>query len=1423
MTLALPSLVLAAVLSAVGTEPQWISDTDDPKWAGDVAAQPPLPKNTIWMRRTFRTEPKEIVRASAEICGYGFCDVWINGQAADPARRLAPPVTDYRFRNLSVVYDLSAFVRPGEDNTLGLWLSPGYSDDFSKYGWRWLLPKRAFGKLRIDYADGTVQTVVTDAGWEWTDRTPIVETSVYHGETYDARLEDSAWCLPTGSSASWRKVVVVPPVVSSLAAAGVPHPIVPEPTRAPAVRACETFRPVAIRRTGPDTWMVDFGQNLAGFCELHAKGARGTAIVLSHGEELTSDGLRLDLFPQRHAKAADTFILAGTGGWETFVPRFTYHGFRYVEVKGYPGELGADAIRSRAVRADVRDTADFACSDDTLNWLFSAAKWTLRSNLLNYPSDCCDRDERTPCRGDSMRSEPTAIRYFDLLAFYDGKWLDDIQYDHAIADTTGDRIMLPYRLWRHYGARDVIERRYGNMVECVEWLLKSFPDYIVTGGYGDWCHPNDKTWNDYYCEPKAVCSGYLCKYLQVVRDTAAELGREEDRRRFDRILGEAKRAYDAAFYNPETGAYGGDLQVNYLIPLSYDLVPPERRPAVVKKLVETIRRDGNRLTTGGIGTRHLVEVLCREGYGDLAYELLTQPEYPGYGYMKGRGATTLWEQWYYEKAMNSHAHMMFTGPGSTLFTCFAGIRLLKAGYAETEIRPVFPRKLDWVDAVRDTPQGRLSVRWRREAGGIAVRVSVPPTMKSVFVGPTGERRTLESGTENVFRVSDGTEPCSLVDSVNPLIGAVTYPDRAINNVHGFGKTFPGAASPFGTVQLSPDTITGGDNGPGYSYSHGTIEGFSFTHLSGIGWYGEFGNLQVMPSERISAFSHDRELARAGYYSVVLDDCRVKAELTAAEDAGVIRFTYPASAASELKIDLARRIGERWRAKRFSSQDIRFESDRSFTGTIRCDHRDGGWGRGDGLVDYTLHFRAYCSKPLANRTVTGGNTNLVLHAKFPTVADEKVELEVRVSFESIPPPFAPRGFDAVRAASRTAWEKAFACLDVEGGTARQRTIFATALYHAFLDPRAVGRGDGWTRRTVFSGWDVFRSEFPLLTLLRPDVVSDTINSLSDVMRRGDRDTLPVWDIFGCKSSCMIGDPLIPVIADAYEKGIRTFDAELVWRQCVETSAKRGNAACGWTPGSLSQTLEYCYDDWCMGRFAEMLGKTDEAARYYGRAKWYTNCWDRSVGWMRSRQADGTWLEPWGGREKHGQGCVESNPWQQGWFVPHDVEGLAALMGGMAAFTRELETFFARVPPDFGWNDAYNHPNEPCHTLPFLFAFSDKPELASRWTRRICDRAYGDGPYGLCGNEDVGQMSAWYVLAAIGLSPVCPGDGRWMVTEPIFDRVTVRLDPRYYPGGRFEIRKRPGLSCSQLNGRALDRPWVTTAEVSAGGRLWYDTRN
>ncbi len=711
---------------------------------------------------------------------------------------------------------------------------------------------------------------------------------------------------------------------------------------------------------------------------------------------------------------------------------------------------------------------------------------------------------------------------------------------------------------------------------------------------------------------------------------------------------------------------------------------------------------------------------------------------------------------------------------------------------------------------------------------------------------------------------------SLVDAVNPMIGAITHEGFG---GHGLGKTFPGAATPFGMIQLSPDTITGGDNGPGYSYHHMTIEGFSFTHMSGIGWYGEFGNFQVMPTvgarildreQANSFYSHDTEVARAGYYRVKLKRYGVVAEMTAAPRAGILRFTYPESKSARIQIDLGRRIGQRERWLKFSSQQVRVVDDRTIEGCMRCPDTDGGWGRGDGKVNYTQYFRAEFSRPFKAfgvwdkdkvfeglRDYTGTNTGFF--AEFETAADEQILMKAGFSYvgldgarRNLAHDLAGFDFDGTRAQARELWRAALDAVQVEGGTPRERTIFATALYHAMIDPRLTADVDGhypgadgkahqsgkFNARTIFSGWDVFRSEFPLLTLIRPEVVSDTIHSLQRVMVESGRSHLPRWDILGCASGCMLGHPAISVMLDAYEKGIRDFDVELAYEQAKSTlgGVKKGECPPPFVPGRLSDSLENDYAAWCVAQLGKRLGKSAEEIQWFtDYANAYTNNWCAEVKWMRTRldetkDAPGApnWM-PWKGKTVHGQGTTESNPYQQGWFVPHDVEGLIALMGGKDAFCAELEHFFDSTPQDMFWNDYYNHPNEPNHHVPFLFVPAGKPHLTQKWTRAICERAYDDNVLGLCGNDDVGQMSAWYVLAAIGLHPICPGDGKWIITSPIFDKVTIRLNPKYYKGGTFTViarnnaKKNCYIQSMRLNGKPLNRHYLTYDEVSNGGVL------
>jgi predicted alpha-1,2-mannosidase len=729
---------------------------------------------------------------------------------------------------------------------------------------------------------------------------------------------------------------------------------------------------------------------------------------------------------------------------------------------------------------------------------------------------------------------------------------------------------------------------------------------------------------------------------------------------------------------------------------------------------------------------------------------------------------------------------------------------------------------------------------------------------------------------------------SKVDYINPTIGTVTYGERP-NSSHGSGKTFPGAATPFGLVQLSPDTRTGGDNGPGYSYSHTTIEGFSFTHMSGIGWYGDLGNFLVMPTTGKlhtnkgeddkpedgyrSRYTHDNETIEAGYYSVLLSDYNIKAELTAAPRAGILRFTFPENDSSRIQIDLARRIGGT-----STEQYIKIENENTISGWMKCPPEGGGWGNGAGKADYTVYFYCQFSKPLKDygiwsadipddwtrkrEEVTGEPyqnliANATIHKKvkeykgkhlgfftnFKTHEKEQVQVKSGISFVSVEgaklnleTDIPHWDFEKVKDNNKSLWDKALSTITVEGATEKDKEIFYTALYHTMIDPRAFSDSDGkyigadkkahktdnFVYRTMFSGWDVFRSQFPLQTIINPSMVNDEINSLIQMAEFSGNEYYPRWEFLNSYSGCMIGNPAVSIIVDAYEKGIRNYDVEKAFKYSKNSVDTFGNNTLGYTPNSISETLEYAYNDWCVGRFAESLNKPELATEYYKRSSNYKNIWDENVEWFHAKNAENNWTE-WKGKTVHGQGSVESNPYQQGWFVPHDIAGLTELMGGKDCIQKQLVHFFEKTPDDFLWNDYYNHPNEPVHHVPFIFNEIGLPRQTQKWTRRICEAAYGTDAYGLCGNEDVGQMSAWYVLAAIGIHPINPGDNKYQITSPVFNKIELKLDDEYYNGNKFTIiahnnsKENIYIKSIKLNGENLDRYWITHDEIVSGGVL------
>jgi len=739
-----------------------------------------------------------------------------------------------------------------------------------------------------------------------------------------------------------------------------------------------------------------------------------------------------------------------------------------------------------------------------------------------------------------------------------------------------------------------------------------------------------------------------------------------------------------------------------------------------------------------------------------------------------------------------------------------------------------------------------------------------------------------------INVNADTKQKELVDYIDPIIGCWASKE---GRSHGLGKTFPGPVAPFGLVQLSPDTVTGGDYGPGYCYAHKTIEGFSFNHLSGIGAYGDLGNLQTMPTTgelqvlrtldqkskkgkgpQISSYaakseySHEEEVTKAGYYSVNLKRYGIKTELTAAPRAGMIRFTYPKSDTSRIQIDLGRRIGMKDPVNDYSTQHIEVVDDYAIKGYMKCSSKDGGWRGGNGAVNYTLYFYAEFTTPIKEfgvwdneeimpgvRSYTGKNVGF--YFEFPTDEGEQVLMKSGISYARLEGAKANLehdipdwDFEKVYQKTRSLWSDALSGVAVEGGNDEQKTVFATCLYHSFIDPRVASDidgyytgadgqshiADGFKYRTIFSGWDVYRSQFPLLTILRPDVVNDEINSLIQIAELSGKGYLPRWELLNAYTRCMHADVAVNVFAEAYLKGIRNYDIEKAYKACyasvLKVTGKGGNRKPfylenGYVPKAMSLTLEYAFNDYSAAMFAQALGK-DDAKKLFEMSQNYHKIYDPSVNNMRAKYDTGEWVK-WKGLLEGGEnGTRESNPYQQHWFVPHDVQGLINIMGGDETFLNHLIPFFEKADGQFtGWNLYYNHANEPVHHVAYLFPYAGAPWLTQKWARIIMDKAYSVGVRGLCGNEDVGQMSAWYLLSAMGFHPVDTTTPYYIIGSPIFDKVTLRLDPEYHQGDNLEIIAENNspenvyVQSLTLNGNTLNRAWIKHEEITGGGVLKF----
>lgn len=682
---------------------------------------PKIEKNGARFRRLFRVPAGEVVSATLSVTGLGGYAVEVNGRDPQPQRMLSPSWGDPDSRVLYDVFDVRGLVKPGETNAVGICVSPGYSDDCADYAWRWTKPKRAIAALEIAFADGTRTRVVTDGAWEWTDFQPIAAASIYYGEVFEAARRDARWSCATGSVAAWRPVAVLADEGLSLARDFGP----------PVVRT-EPLKPVRTWTLANGNRLFDFGVNRAGVVELRDRLPRGRRVVLRFAEETNEKG-ELDFRSHAGLRQQDVYVAAGDPDGESYCPRFTYHGFRYLEVEG---AVEPD-VTAWAVTAAIREKATFESSDETLNWLWSAACRSMRSNLVAYPTDCCNRWERTPCLMDSAVYEDAALQVYDIASYY-RRWLyDAARYQDGFRlgekggntnnpDWQGEAILLAERLLTYCAATNAAQAEYGRLKRTAEHFAEVAPDGLWTGwAFGDWC-PSDI--RAPFASVGVVNTALLTACYRAMARLAHVRGEAADARRFAALAEQAVAAFRKAFVG-DAGVVAGGTQTDFYAALAFGLVPDDRLSRVREALARRIREtDGTHLTSGIFGTRYAGDVLLEQGLGDLWLEMMRQPTFPGFGYLKAQGATTLWEMWSpYGGAlgMESHNHAMRAGAVSCFLTHLAGIRPLADGFRRIRIRPFCPAGLARVAATLEVPAGQVAVRWTRVGDAIRFVVTTP--------------------------------------------------------------------------------------------------------------------------------------------------------------------------------------------------------------------------------------------------------------------------------------------------------------------------------------------------------------------------------------------------------------------------------------------------------------------------------------------------------------------------------------------------------------------------------------------------------------------------------------------------------------------------------------------------------------------------
>ena len=693
------------------------------------------------------TLPEEPRRARAYISGLGYYELHLNGRRVGN-HVLDPGWTDYKKRVLYATYDVTRLLRKGK-NAIGVMLGQG-----------WYKSRCLMFQLYIEDASGNVTEIHSDTSWQ-TARGPVLEDSIYHGETYDAQLEQPGWDRPDfaapaapapAAAGSWHQATAVEAPGGVLSS-----------QMMPAIQVIETIVPLTMTNPAPGVYVFDLGQNLSGWAQLRVSGPAGTNVRLRFSELLYDNGM-INQENLRSARAEDHYILRGDGTTEVWEPRFTYHGFRYIEVTGFPGTPRLDSVRGRVVHTAVSPTGNFSASTQILNDIQHLILWGQKTNLHSIPTDCCQRDERMGWMGDAQVTAEEAMMNFDMAAFYTNflrNIRDEQAADGSITDTVphiwGQRPadpawgtaypLIAWYMYQYYGDRRLIEDYYDSLKKYVEFLRsKSENGLLKYSYYGDWVAIEK-------CPGSLVSTFYYYYDTRVLADMARLINKPADAQAYDKLAADIKAAFNREFFDPKTRSYGPTQTANAL-PLFIGLATDkERGPAWSELFNDLVYEHDSHLTTGIIGTKYILDVLTSTGNSDLAYDILTKTDFPSYGYMLKNGATTLWEIWQKREgpSMNSHNHPMFGSIGAWFYRALAGINIApdSAAYKKLVIKPQMVRDLTHASGSINTINGEVGCAWSRGDRQVKLEAVIPVGSEAEIYIPVFKLRNLklsEGGT-----------------------------------------------------------------------------------------------------------------------------------------------------------------------------------------------------------------------------------------------------------------------------------------------------------------------------------------------------------------------------------------------------------------------------------------------------------------------------------------------------------------------------------------------------------------------------------------------------------------------------------------------------------------------------------------------------